>query len=119
MTTNLAAIIEAAAEADYMAWRKRNGHETSVAWPNWGALFEDERIARRERIAVIVTTTLDAYRAEVLMPLAESLEAQSKVCGARAGTRDVLTEAITRGADMGKAIAYMDAATQLRKAGAL
>ena len=51
--------------------------------------------------------------------LAESLEAESKVCETRAGTRDVLTEAITRGADMGKAIAYMDAATQLRKAGAL
>ena len=54
-----------------------------------------------------------------ILALAESLEAESREHATRAETRDLLTEAITRGADMGKAIAYMDAATQLRKAGAL
>ena len=78
--------------------------------------------AIRDAVDDLIQAILDSER--TIMPadpnaigeLAKSLEAQSKEYEARAETRNVLTEAALRGADMGKAIAYMDAATQVRKA---
>ena len=116
MTADLTAIIEAAAEADYLAERAHRSGKGPLAWPDWTYLPNQDRSDIRDRVMPTITATLTTFRAEVLVALAESLEAQSKEYEARAETRNVLTEAVLRGADMGKAIAYMDAATQVRKA---
>ena len=119
MTTNLAAIIEAAAEADYMVERAQLGGEPPFAWPDWADLPEFEKGARREDVTPAVTATLATFRAEVLVPLAERLEMFSRSNEQLAEGHHAAGDFSLEAKAYGHAIAYVDAATQLRKAGAL
>ena len=104
------AIVEAAARAQYMDDRATRGGDGPFEWPEWDDLPDFEQAICRESALVTVLATLTA-----LMPLVEGFEALAK-------SNEEIAERHLHGDNHGSemkaygcAIAYVSAATELRK----